>query len=446
MPMTEDSLLLHRVVAGCGLFVMVALAWLMSSHKRLFPWRVVVGGLVMQLALVIAVLKTETGLEIFQALGDGFNRMLGFVDEGCSLVFGENFRDFYLAFRVLPTIIFFSSLMAILYHLGIMQFVVRQLAVVLRHSLKTSGAESLSAAANVFVGQTEAPFVIRPYLPRMTQSELMAVMTGGFATVAGGVLAVYIGFGIDAAHLITASVISAPAGLVIAKVMLPETETPATAGGGTAEIPRETSNVIEAATNGATEGLKLALNVGAMLIAFTALIALCDFLLNSVSLAVMNSLLGMDRTEGITFSLACGYLFYPLAWLMGIEARDCFNAGQLLGLKVVANELIAYQKMSGWMADDAATQMISPRSAVILTYALSGFSNFASIGIQVGGIGGLCPERRRDLARLGLRAMTGGMLACCMTACVAGIAIGDVAEKPDAETPATAPVNTDSVE
>lgn len=424
--MPDDSLMFHRVIAGFGLVAMVALAWLMSSHRRRFPWRVVIGGLATQLLLVTVILGTDTGHRTFETLGNAFNKMLSFVDEGCKLVFSENFDDYYFAFRVLPTIIFFSSLMAVLYHLGVIQFVVRQLAFVLRFTLGTSGAESLSAAANIFVGQTEAPFVIRPYLGRMTASELMAVMTGGFATVAGGVLAVYVGFGIDPAHLITASVISAPAGLVIAKVMLPETEVPETAGTGTVSPPRETANLIDAATNGATEGLKLALNVAAMLIAFMGLIALFDFLLSSVSLFVMKDLLALDVKQGLTLAGICGYLFWPLAWLMGIEAADCFNAGQLLGLKVVANELLAYKELADWISSDEGAQQVSPRTAVILTYALSGFSNFASIGIQVGGIGGLCPERRADLARLGLRAMAGGMLACCMTACVAGIVIGNV--------------------
>ena len=421
--MFAESPVFHRVVAGFGLLTMVGLAWLMSQHKRKVPWRIVIGGLGTQLLLTVLILRTTRGRQVFEALGNGFNRMLGFVDEGCRLVFGENFTDFYFAFRVLPTIIFFSSLMAVLYHAGVMQFIVRQLAFVLRHTLGTSGAESLSAAANIFVGQTEAPFVIRPYLPGMTSSELMAIMTGGFATVAGGVLAVYVGFGIDAAHLITASVISAPAGLLIAKVMLPETEVSETAGTETVTVERETTNVIEAAANGASEGLKLALNVAAMLIAFMGLIALFDYVLSSTSLYVLNRLLGYQLEQGLTLASICGYLFYPLAWLMGIESRDCFNAGQLLGLKVVANELVAYQQMAGWMAEDSAVRQISPRTAVILTYALSGFSNFASIGIQVGGIGGLCPERRADLARLGFRAMVGGVLACCMTACVASVVL-----------------------
>lgn len=421
--MIAESPVFHRVVACFGLLAMVGLAWLMSRHKRNVPWRIVVSGLATQLFLAALILRTTRGRLVFEALGNWFNTLLGFVDEGCRLVFGENFTDFNFAFRVLPTIVFFSSLMAVLYHAGVMQFIVRQLAFFLRHTLGTSGAESLSAAANIFVGMTEAPFVVRPYLPGMTSSELMAIMTGGFATVAGGVLVVYVGFGIDAAHLITASVISAPAGLLIAKVMLPETEVSETAGTGTVTLQTETSNVIEAAANGASEGLKLALNVAAMLIAFMGLIALFDYVLSSTSLYVVNRLLGYQLEQGLTLASICGYLFYPLAWLIGIEARDCYNAGQLLGLKVVANEFVAYQQLAGWMTEHSTVQQISPRTAVILTYALCGFSNFASIGIQVGGIGGLCPERRTDLAQLGLRAMIGGLLACCMTACVASIVL-----------------------
>ncbi len=422
--MPPESVLFHRIVAGVGLFVMIGLAWLMSSHRRRFPWRVVIGGLLTQIILVNLILGTDHGRSVFTALGDGFETLLGFVDEGCKLVFSENFADFYFAFRVLPTIIFFSSLMAVMYHLGVMQCVVSMLAKVLQRTLGTSGAESLSAAANIFVGQTEAPFVVRPYIPTMTQSELMAIMTGGFATVAGGVMALYIGWGIDAGHLMTASVISAPAGLLIAKVIMPETETPVTAGGANAKIDIETSNLIEAATQGASDGLKLALNVAAMLIAFMGLIALADFLLSSSTLWVMNELFSMQAEQGITLSMICGYLFSPMAWLMGIEWKDCINAGELLGWKMFANELIAYDRMRVMIPSEAGPGVISERTSIIMTYALSGFSSFASIGIQVGGIGGLCPERRSDLARIGVRAMLGGTLACCMTAAVAGIVIG----------------------
>ena len=420
-----QSVLFHRVVAGCGLFVMIFIAWLISSHKRRFPWRIVIGGLLLQIALMLFIRRTTWGRNALDSADTAFTTLMGFVEGGCQLVFGAGFEEHYFVFRVLPSIVFFSSLMAVLYHIGVMQTIVRALAFVLRYTLGTSGAESLAAAANIFVGQTEAPFVVRPYIPTMTQSELMAMMTGGFSTVAGGVLIMYIGYGIDAGHLLAASVISAPASLLIAKVMIPETEEPETAGSRVALAPADTTNLVEAATHGASEGLKLALNVAAMLIAFMGLIALLDFLLSRSSLWAMNSLIGMTASEGVTLSMIFGWCFSPLAWLMGIEWKECFAAGQLLGLKVAANEVLAYAELGKWMDDKSGDlPQLSRRTITILTYALCGFSNFASIGIQVGGIGGLCPERRPELARLGLRAMFGGMLACCMTACIAGAVIG----------------------
>lgn len=422
--MSESDLMFHRIVAGCGLFAMIFFAWCLSHHKRKFPLRVVIGGLLIQLALVLLIFKTQKGRFLFSWLGDTFTKLLDFVDQGCKLIFGDNFREFYVAFKVLPTIIFFSALMAVLYHLRIMQLIVKALAWVLQSTLKISGAESLSAAANIFVGQTEAPFVIRPYIPTMTKSELMAIMTGGFATVAGGVLALYVGWGIDAGHLITASFISAPAGLLIAKVIYPETETAVTASKANAEIPVETTNVIDAATTGASDGLKLALNVAAMLIAFTALIAMFDFLLTEATLWAGNTIFNMELKNGLSLSLIFGHAFAPLAWLMGIEWSECVPAGELLGLKMVANELIAYDRMREMLPAAGTEIALSARTVTIMTYALSGFSSFASIGIQVGGIGGLCPERRQDLAKLGLKAMLGGTLACCMTACIAAIMIG----------------------
>ncbi|NQV27626.1 MAG: NupC/NupG family nucleoside CNT transporter, partial [Rhodopirellula sp.] len=296
-------------------------------------------------------------------------------------------------------------------YLGVVQIVVRAIAKVMQWTLRTSGAETLSAASNIFVGQTEAPLVIKPYLAKMTESELMALMVGGFATIAGGVLAVYVGMGIDAGHLMTASVISAPAALLIAKIMVPEVDTPETAGGSIPDIQPPGTNVVEAATLGATDGLKLALNVAAMLIAFTALVAALD--------AIIVWTGGMLHQ---TWSLGAllGYLFSPFAWAMGIPKSDILHAGELLGLKMVANEFIAYSQMSKWQAADSAVQL-TERTQIILTYALAGFANFASVGIQIGGIGGLVPERQQDLSRIAVKAMLGGTLACFMTACIAGI-------------------------
>ncbi|MCA9916017.1 MAG: hypothetical protein KC496_21830, partial [Anaerolineae bacterium] len=349
-----------RLISAIGLLVMILLAWLLSSNRRRFPLRVVAGGTALQLGVAALILNSERGQSIFTSIGNFFTTLLGFVDQGCSFVFGDQYTDFYFAFRVLPTIIFFSSLMAILYHFGIIQFVVRVLARVMQVTLRTSGAESLSAAANIFVGQTEAPFVVLPYISRMTRSELMAVMVGGFATVAGGVLAVYIGFGIPARHLITASFISAPAGLVIAKVMQPEDESEQTSNAMTDCVPKQTVNVIEAATHGAAEGLKLALNVAAMMIAFLALIALADYILGHCSSWVMTHLLQQQDAEPITLAWCFGRLFSPLAILMGIESKDCLAAGELLGLKMAANELLAYKQMADWTveADAVATAQL----------------------------------------------------------------------------------------
>jgi CNT family concentrative nucleoside transporter len=315
--------------------------------------------------------------------------------------------------------------MSILYYWGLMQLVVKWIAKLMQWTLGTSGAETLSAAANIFVGHTEAPLVVRPYISAMTLSELNAMMVGGFATISGGLLAAYSGMGISPGHLITASVISAPAALLIAKVMQPEVGTPQTRGNVSLDLPRRGVNVIEAAAIGASEGMKLAINVAAMLIAFLALIAMCDAILGWLG----DALFGFRDAYGnptLTLARILGYAFWPLAFLMGIEFDDCLPAGELLGIKMVANEFIAYQRMGEWIAhaeQSPATRLLSERSTAILTYALCGFSNFGAIGIQIGGIGGLAPERRSDLAKLGLRAMLGGTLACCMTACVASTLI-----------------------
>ncbi|MFM9960404.1 MAG: NupC/NupG family nucleoside CNT transporter [Planctomycetaceae bacterium] len=404
---------MEHVISAFGLFVMIGLAWLMSAHRWRVNWRLVGMGLLLQFAFAWLTLKTEPGRMTFDALGLLFTKVLDFVDQGSSFVFGKSFRSFYFAFKVLPTIIFFSSLMSVLYYLGVMQRIVQVMAWVMQRTMRTSGAESLSAAANIFVGQTEAPLVIRPYVARMTNSELMAIMVGGFATIAGGVLAAYVGMGIDAGHLMTASVISAPAGLLIAKILQPEVDQPDTLGRAEMTLPQTNSNVIEAAADGASEGLKLALNVAAMLIAFLGLIAMLDWMLASLG----------DFYFGQTwsFSKLLGYLFSPLAWLIGVPREDCVRVGELLGIRMATNEFVAYQQLSEWMRDPSLGVTLTPRSRVLLTYALCGFANFGSIGIQIGGIGALAPERRGDLARLGLRAMLGGTLACLMTACVAGV-------------------------
>ena len=314
------------------------------------------------------------------------------------------------AFGVLPTVIFFAALMSVLYYLGVMQVLIRAMAWVMQKTLRVSGAEALAAAANVLVGHTEAPLVVKPYVATMTRSELNALMVGGFATISGSLMAIFANIGVSAGHLLTASIISAPAALVLAKIMQPEVETPQSIAAVEAKMDQNATNVIQAAANGASDGMKLAINIAAMLIAFLALIMFIDILLQN-----LGSLVGLELSLQRLF----GTVFWPLAWIMGIEAKDCIVAGDLLGKKMVINEFVAYLDMIG-----GGFEPLSERSKVILTYALCGFSNFGAIGIQLGGIGPLAPNRKADLAQLGLRAMFGGMLACCMTACIAGALYG----------------------
>ncbi|NOY93287.1 MAG: NupC/NupG family nucleoside CNT transporter [Deltaproteobacteria bacterium] len=406
-----------------GLFAMIGIAWLFSTNRRRFPLRVAAWGVGLQLFFGLLVLRTASGLWLFRMLNDAVVKLLEFTAKGSEFVFGVYATEhFSFALNVLPTILFFSALMSVLYHLGVMQRVVGAVAWLMQRTMKTSGAESLSTAANIFVGQTEAPLVVRPYVARMTLSELNAVMVGGFATVAGGVLAAYVGmlhahFPDIAGHLIAASVLSAPAALVIAKVMVPETQLSETAEGATAEsLERIDANLVDAVARGATEGLKLALNVGAMLLVFLSLLALMNYLVGLPVMAydsLMHTHHAAPTIEGIL-----GVLFWPLAFLMGVPIDDCSQVASLLGEKLVLTEFVAYMHLG-----EALTRggELSHRAAVIASYALCGFANFGSIGIQIGGISAMAPERRGDLARLGVRAMAGGMLAACMTACVAGL-------------------------
>ena len=424
--------MVQRLISFGGLFVLMGMAWLMSSHRKRINLRLVVGGLLLQFVLAFIMLRTPPGQWLFDGIGRAFDHFIGFVDHGGAFVFGDPATQqavgegkplpddsplvrFYFALRVLPTIIVFASLMGIFYYLGIMQWVVNTLARLMQITLKTSGAESLAAAANVFVGHTEAPLVVRPYIRGMTMSELNAMMVGGFATITGGLLAAYAGMGIDPGHLVIASVISAPAALLIAKIMQPEVEVPQTSGSTAVDIPRQGVNVIEAAAIGASDGMKLAANVAVMLIAFLALIAM-------VNAGV--GWLGSWFDQEWSLEAGLGMLFSPVAWIMGIPWNECQHAGELLGLKIVANEFLAYDQLGQWLQKGSAVQL-TERTQYIMIYALSGFSNFGAIGIQLGGIGGLAPDRRSDLARLGLRAMIGGALACCMTACIAGVLLVD---------------------
>ncbi|MEM9069991.1 MAG: nucleoside transporter C-terminal domain-containing protein [Myxococcota bacterium] len=411
----------QRLLSLGGVLALVGVAWLMSSHRDRFPRRIVAWGIGLQLLFGVFVLKTSIGQQIFAALNDAVVTLLDFTAEGSRFVFGDYLDlKFSFALNVLPTILFFSSLMTVLYHLGVMQRAVSGLAWLMRRTMGTSGSETLSAAANIFVGQTEAPLVVKPYVGTMTRSELNAIMVGGFATVAGGVLAAYVGmlrerFPDIAGHLIAASVMSAPAALVIAKVMQPETEESKTAGGATLTVEKLDINVIDAAARGAAEGLKLALNVGAMLLAFLALVAMINFLIG-LPVEAINGI--FDTTyEAWSLQDILGYVFAPIAAIMGVPLEDCGTVGSLLGEKIVLNEFVAYAHLGDILASGEGLQR---RSVVIVTYALCGFANFGSIGIQIGGISAIAPERRSDLAKLGLRAMVGGTLAACMTGAVAG--------------------------
>jgi len=422
-------MLLERFVSFFGLFFLIGLAWLMSSRRDRFPWRVVAWGVLLQFVFAALIFYTWLGEVFFVWLDRAFVAVVGCTDSGVALLFGKAALEEgsivnTFAFRALPIIIFFSSLMSVLYYFGVMQWVVRGMAAGMQKTLRTSGAETLAAAANIFVGQTEAPLIIRPYLEGMTRSELMALMVGGFANVAGSVMAVYVTqFGVNAGHLLTASVISAPASLLIAKVMQPELDQPQTLGTMRIDAPSEATNVIHAATEGAADGVKLAINVAAMIIAFLALIALADLLLAQLGYGVAwVSANWFGKTIEVHWSLTAlvGYLFYPLAWLLGVESGDCPRVGELLAIKIVGNEFLAYDQMHKWLPA-GGERLLSPRSEMLATYALCGFANFGSIGVQIGGIGALAPGRRAELAQLGLRAMIGGALASHMTACVAGV-------------------------
>lgn len=406
---------MEKAMSLIGLIVMIAIAYGFSTSRRNIKWKTVLVGIGLQLFFALIILKTPYGRDVFEGAKDVFNAILGYTMEGSAFLFGDLTKPakvgWIFATMVLPTIIFMSSLMSVLYHVGLMQKIVEWTAKIMMKTMGTSGAESLSAAANIFVGQTEAPLVIKPFVDTMTKSELMALMTGGMATVAGGVLAAYVGLGVDAGHLLAASVMSAPAALAVAKLMVPETEESLTKGVVNIDLPKTHANLIDAAAAGAGEGLTLALNVGAMLLAFIALVAMFNGLLGLVG--------GWVGFPQLSFELIVGYLFAPFAFLMGVAWEDCIQVGVMLGKKTVLNEFVAYLDLQ------AAIQAgsISQRSITIATYALCGFANFSSIAIQLGGIGGIAPSRRKDLAKLGIQSLIGGTLACFMTACIAGLLI-----------------------
>jgi concentrative nucleoside transporter, CNT family len=410
---------LTRVQPVAGLALILALAYAISSARHAIDYRTVGWGLALQFLFAIVVLKTTAGQMVFQAAGAYITKLLDFAYVGSSFVFGPlGNRDVWprimtqvlgeeggqyanvFAFMVLPTIIFIAALFAMLYYFGVMQLIVRVFAVVMRRFMRASGAESLNVAASIFMGQTEAPLTIRPFLPRMTESELMTVMTAGMAHISGGVMAAYIIFGAKAEHLLTAVIMTAPGTLMMAKLFVPETGQPETMGTVKLEVEKTDVNVIDAIGRGTGEGLHLALNVGAMLISFLALVAL------------LNAILGV---AGLSMQQILGYAFAPIAWSLGVPWVDAPTVGNLLGTRMVLNEFVAFSQLGPLQAT------LDPKSFTIATFALCGFANFSSIGIQIGGIGALAPERRHDLARLGLRAMLAGTFANFLTASIAGM-------------------------
>lgn len=427
-----------------GLCSLLAIAWLFSNNKRSVDWKLVVTGVLLQIIFAAFVLRTDTGSAIFESLGKLFVTLISFTTEGSRMILGglvdQDKYGFVFIFHALPTVIFFASFMAVLYHLGIMQWVVKIMAMAITKLMRVSGAETTSVCASVFIGQTEAPLTVRPYISKMTDSELLTMMIGGMAHIAGGVMAIYIGMlaGTDAVlqqiyakHFLAASIMAAPATLLIAKILIPETGNPLTRGIVNVHVEKESANIIDAAAAGASDGMKLAINIAAMLLAFVALIAMLNAIMGWIGdwhvsgYQSINMMLNQGLAVGaipvrLNLGLILGYVLAPIAWLIGIEWNDTIIAGGLIGQKIVLNEFIAYLQLAQTPIGNGVGA-ISEHSRLILTYALCGFANFASIAIQIGGIGSLAPDRRSDLARFGLRAVLGGTLATLMTATIAGV-------------------------
>lgn len=421
-----------------GMVVLLGICFAFSRNRRIIDWKMVGIGIGLQLILAILILKVPGASEVFDWIADKFVMLLSFSDQGAEFLFGSLITDtntfgYIFAFRVLPTIVFFSAISAILYYFGILQFIVKAMAWVMIRTMRLSGPESLAAAANVFIGQTEAPLIVKPYLENMSRSEMMCLMTGGMATIAGGVFAAYIGFlGGDslemqqyfAKHLLTASIISAPAAIVAAKMLIPETEVKDVEKQlEMAEDPA--NNLLDAISRGTTDGLKLAVNVGVMLLVFTALV----YLVNKGMVGTVGKIGGLNewvvqttdgRFEGFSFTYLLGMLFAPIAWILGTPSGDILLVGQLLGQKTVINEFFAYAELNNLRE---AGQSLNPRSLLIATYALCGFANFASIGIQIGGIGAIAPGQRKTLTELGIYALIGGTIASFLTAVIASVLV-----------------------
>lgn len=418
-----------------GVLVLLTIAVILSNNRRRIDWRVVIAGIAVQLLMAWLCLSFDRVVNVFDTFAQGVTKVISFADKGSEFIFGKAADasgpwGFIFAVKVLPVIVFFASLMSVLYHIGVMQVVVASIAWVLRKALRITGVEALSASANIFLGQTEAPLCVKPYLATMTRSQIMTIMTGGFATIAGSVMAAYVGIlgGSDEAsrvlfakHLMTASLMSAPAGLLMSRILYPETETPSNESlSRLAKQERISCNLVDAAASGASDGLRLALNVAAMLVAFVALLAMVNYPLEWLGDRYFHEWLTGRGIEKLSLEMILGWVFSPLAWTMGVSWDDAGVVGGLMGTQVIATEFVAYVKLSAGIQAGS----ISPRAAQITTYALCGFANLPSIGIQIGGLSALAPERRQDLARIGLRAMVAGALACWMTGAVASVFIG----------------------
>lgn len=421
-------MVMSQLVSFLGIFVMFGIAFLFSIDKKAIKWPPIIFGFILQIVFALLVLKTKPGFFFFKTVNDLVMALMGFTSKGTEMVFNalalpDKGVGFVFAFQVLPTIIFFSALMSILYYLGIMQKIVELIAKVIIKVMGTSGAETLCCSANIFMGQTEAPLLIRPYIEKATKSEMLAVMTGGFATMAAGVIAFYVSILKDyvptaAGHILTASIISAPGALMMAKIMFPETEEPITRGSVKVSSARTDANVIDAAANGTIMGLQLALNVGAMLIAFVALIHMCNAFLGWIG-SGFNYIFHTGIT--LNFETIFGIVFSPFAFIIGVPWKDCVIVGNLLGKMVTLNELIAYSELSNLLKNPMCS--LDPRSVIIAIYALCGFANISSIGIQIGGIGGMAPSRKSDLAKIGPYGLIAGLLVCYETAAIAGLLI-----------------------
>ncbi len=402
-----------------GMLTLMGIAYALSTNRKAIRYKTVAWGLGLQIAFAFLVMRSEVGRAIFEKLGAGANWLLDFAYYGTSFVFGDlgqknSPRGFYFAFQALPTIIFIAALFAVLYYLGVMQIIVKAAARVMTSLMGASGAESLNVAASIFMGQTEAPLTIRPFLPEATRSEMMTIMTSGMAHVSGGMMAAYIAYGIEAKHLLAAVIMTAPGTILLSKMLVPETEKPLTAGRVEIVGMERDANILAAISRGTIDGLHLALNVGAMLISFIALIYLVDGIFGGA-----HNLLAAHGVAWFPSSAEqiLGWLFSPLAWLIGVPWHDCLSVGNLLGLRLVTNELVAFQRLGPMQPT------LDPRTYTIATFALCGFANLSSIGIQIGGIGALAPNKRTELAQLGLRALIAGTMANLMSASIVGIMV-----------------------